>query len=231
MSTARMGALDRLAERIGHDFRSPRLLERALTHSSFAAGRDRVHDYERLEFLGDRILGLVIAEMLFNRFPHMNEGELALRLNALVRKETCAEVARDLDLGDHLRLGSGELSAGGREKTAILANVCEAVVAAIYLDGGLDAARAFIGRAWARAIETVDELAKDPKSALQEWAQARGFPPPDYVEVTRKGPDHAPSFTVRVEIGAERSAKGEGQSKRIAEQAAAEALLRKLSDE
>lgn len=219
--------LEALAQRIGHAFSSLDLLERAVTHASFSKGRRRALDYERLEFLGDRVLGLIIADLLFRLYPDASEGELAPRLNALVRKETCAEVARALDLGSVLRLGPGEVTAGGRKKEAILANACEAVIAAVYLDGGLDAACRFVERSWEPHVEAVTVKPKDPKSAVQEWAQGRGLPAPEYEEMARSGPDHAPRFSVRIVIEGRAPAEGEGATKRAAEQAAAETFLRR----
>lgn len=231
MSNAKTRSAEELAERLGHEFAAPDILERALTHSSFTAGRrSAARDYERLEFLGDRVLSLVIADLLYRRYPDASEGELAPRFNALVRKETCAAVATALDLGDHIRLGSGEATAGGRKKVAILANACEAVIAALYLDGGLDVARAVIERFWAPHLETVAVTPKDAKSALQEWAQSVGLPQPVYEEVGRSGPDHAPVFRVRAAVEGWPPAEGEGASKRIAEQAAAEAFLAQRED-
>ncbi|WP_342641905.1 ribonuclease III [Rhodoligotrophos ferricapiens] len=232
---ANPGKLTKLAERIGHQFAHPELLERAVTHASYPALRrklqarmadqDATHDNERLEFLGDRVLALIIAEELFKCFPASAEGELAPRLNALVRKETCADVARSLDLGRFLRLGSSEAAAGGRTKTAILGNAVEAVIAAIYLDGGIEAARAFISRYWRPHFDGISVMAKDRKSALQEWAQGRGLPAPVYREVARTGPDHAPLFKIEVAIEGYPVQEGEGTSKRAAEQAAAHAFI------
>ncbi|WP_429515131.1 ribonuclease III [Rhodoligotrophos appendicifer] len=218
-----------MARKLGHGFQSLTMLERAVTHSSFEAGRRRKEgDYERLEFLGDRVLGLIIAEELLRRFPDSSEGDLAPRFNALVRREACADVARELDLGKFIKLGTGEASTGGRNKTAILGNVCEAVIAAIYLDGGLESARHFINRNWAKRFEAAENGAKDCKSSLQEWAQARGLPPPVYRETARIGPDHAPLFEVEVALQGYDPAAGQGTSKRSAEQAAAELLINRL---
>ncbi|WP_137388099.1 ribonuclease III [Rhodoligotrophos defluvii] len=227
--------IDKLVERIGYRFRSTDLLERALTHASFAVTHRKKppagfatganSDNERLEFLGDRVLGLVVAEELLRRFPDSAEGELAPRFNALVRKETCAEVARSIELGRFLRLGSGEAAAGGRSKTAILGNACEAVIAAIYLDGGIGAARSFILERWQPHFDGIGAMHKDSKSALQEWAQGRGLPPPVYREKARSGPDHAPLFKIEVAIEGYPAQEGEGTSKRAAEQAAADAFM------
>jgi ribonuclease-3 len=211
---------------LGHAFAEPARLERALTHPSAASAARP--DNQRLEFLGDRVLGLVIAEALLETHPEAEEGALAPRLNALVRRETLAEIAGEIGLGAHLRLGRSETLSGGRRKAAILADALEAVIAALYLDGGLGAARAFIRRHWAERVAAVPGAATDAKTRLQEWAQGRGLAPPVYASVGRAGPDHAPVFTVaaRLENGAE--AEGSAKSKKQAEQAAAAALLARL---
>jgi len=209
------------AARLGHDFRQPELLVEALTHPSMATG---THN-QRLEFLGDRVLGLVIAEALLAADPGATEGSLAPRLNALVRKEACAEVASALDLGAALRMGRSEMLSGGRRKTALLGDAMEAVIAAVYLDAGLDAARALILRHWGERIAAAQAQGADAKTALQEWAQARGLRPPDYIDVARAGPDHAPSFSVEARLEDGRAATGDAPSKRAAQQAAAAALL------
>ena len=185
-------------------------------------------DNQRLEFLGDRVLGLVMAEALLALDPGATEGQLAPRFNALVRKETCADVAREIDLGTVLKLGRSEMLSGGRRKQALLGDAIEAVIAAVYLDGGFDAARGLVLRLWGGRIETVEEDARDAKTALQEWAQARKLAPPKYVTTARSGPDHAPVFTIaaRLDNGAEASATA--PSKRAAEQAAATSLLAQL---
>lgn len=215
------------AARIGHDFAQPGLLIEALTHPSLGGG---AHN-QRLEFLGDRVLGLVIAEALLAQDALATEGQLAPRLNALVRKETCAEVAASLDLGTALRMGRSEALSGGRRKQALLGDAMEAVIAAVYLDGGLKAARALILRHWSARIATARAQAPDAKTALQEWAQGRGQPPPAYVDRAREGPDHAPVFSVEVRLEDGRSAAGEAPSKRAAQQRAAAALLARLEEE
>jgi ribonuclease-3 len=198
-------------------------LVRALTHGSIASPhRD---DNQRLEFLGDRVLGLVMAEALLDADPNAAEGLIAPRYNALVRRETCADVARTINLGVVLKLGRSEMKSGGRRKEALLADAMEAVLAAVYLDAGLPAARSVILRHWASRITHVDSDARDAKTALQEWAQARGMPPPTYREVARQGPDHAPVFQVEARLTDGQSAQAEGRVKRQAEQAAAQALL------
>ena len=212
------------AERIGHAFARPELFVEALTHPSMATGASN----QRLEFLGDRVLGLVIAEALLAADPGASEGELAPRLNALVRKETCAEIAAALDLGSALRLGRSEMLAGGRRRTALLGDAMEAVIAAVYLDAGFEAARAFVLRAWGARIDAVEEDARDPKTSLQEWAQARGLQPPKYVTISREGPDHAPVFTIEAQLANGESERATAGAKRQAEQAAARALLARL---
>jgi ribonuclease-3 len=188
-------------------------------------------DNQRLEFLGDRVLGLVVAEALLAADPRATEGELAPRLNALVRKETCAEVAGELDLGPALRLGRSEMLTGGRRKLALLGDAMEAVIAAVYLDGGFEAARALVLRAWGDRVRSVERAVRDAKTTLQEWAQARGLAPPAYVDLERVGPDHAPEFSVEARLGDGRAAEGRAASKRAAQQAAAEALLLRLEAE
>jgi ribonuclease-3 len=180
---------------------------------------------QRLEFLGDRVLGLVIAEALLAQDPGAAEGDLAPRLNALVRKETCAEVAQSIDLGAALRLGRSEALSGGRRRIALLGDAMEAAIAAVYLDAGLEAARALVLRLWGPRIAATRALAPDAKTALQEWAQARGLRPPDYVDCAREGPDHAPVFLVEARLEDGRTAAGRAPSKRAAQQRAAEALL------
>ena len=215
--------------RLGYRFDKPELLMRALTHGS--RGGALGDDNQRLEFLGDRVLGLVIAEALFERDEDAKEGQLAPRFNALVRKEACAEVARALDLGSVLKLGRSEMMSGGRRKQAVLGDAMEAVLAAVYRDGGFAAAREIILRHWQGLIDTVEHDARDPKTALQEWAQAGGLPPPDYVQTARHGPDHAPVFTIEARLEDGRRADATAGSKRKAEQAAAEALLRQLGSD
>jgi ribonuclease-3 len=210
-----------LAARLGHTFARPELLVEALTHPSMGGALQN----QRLEFLGDRVLGLVVAEGLVSQDPDASEGELAPRLNALVRKETCAEVAEEIDLGHALRMGRSEMLTGGRRKQALLADAMEAVIAAVYLDGGLEAARALVHRLWGSRFEEARAQARDAKTAVQEWAQARGLVPPEYVDVAREGPDHAPVFSVEARLGDGRAGRGMAASKRAAQQAAAAALL------
>ena len=212
--------------RLGHSFSRPELLIRALTHASVSSPtRD---DNQRLEFLGDRVLGLTMAEAVLEHDRSAAEGTLAPRFNALVRKETCADVAREIDLGAVLKIGRSEMMSGGRRKKALLGDAMEAVIAAVYLDAGFEAARDLILRLWAARIEAVDADARDAKTALQEWAQARGLTPPAYVETARTGPDHAPAFTIEARLDSGQSASATAASKRQAEQAAAKALLARV---
>ena len=199
---------------------------RSLTHASISSATRP--DNQRLEFLGDRVLNLIIAEALFQQDPEASEGQLAPRYNALIRKETCAEIAREIDLGAVMKLGRSEMKTGGRKKVAMLGDAMEAVIAAIYLDAGLEAARSVVLTLWGARIETVETDARDPKSALQEWAQARGLAPPDYIEVARTGPDHAPLFTIEVSLASGETARAQAASKRNAERDAANALLKTL---
>jgi ribonuclease-3 len=222
----RRNSMASLEERIGHPFSEPALLERALTHISALTGaRHRAGSYQRLEFLGDHVLGLVISDMLFHAFPKADEGELSRRLADLVRKEACADVARQIELGTAIRLGASESNAGGRSRTAILADVCEALIGAVFLDGGYEAAGKVIARFWEQRMRVPVRPLRDPKTVLQEWAQARGLPTPAYRELERRGPHHDPEFRVAVELPARAPAEGVGRSKRAAEQAAAAAML------
>ncbi len=221
------GDLKSFSALIGHDFGAPDLLIRALTHGSVSSATRP--DNQRLEFLGDRVLGMVIAEALFLGDPAASEGQMAPRFNALVRKETCADVARQIDLGKVLKLGRSETLSGGRRKLALLGDAMEAVIAAVYLDGGYDAARQLILRLWGARITDVEEDARDAKTALQEWAQARGLAPPEYVETAREGPDHAPIFTIEAKLENGIVASAQASSKRQAEQAAARTLLSKVA--
>ncbi|MCY1127606.1 ribonuclease III [Frigidibacter sp. RF13] len=218
--------LQAFSARIGHSFARPELLARALTHASISTPTRP--DNQRLEFLGDRVLGLVMAEALLAADRTASEGLLAPRYNALVRKEICAEVAREIDLGSVLKLGRSEMMSGGRRKEALLGDAMEAVIAAVHLDAGFEAARAMILRLWGKRIEGVETDARDPKTSLQEWAQARGLPPPSYTEISRDGPDHQPLFTVEVKLATGEAERAQAGAKRQAEQAAARALLLRM---
>ncbi len=222
------GGPEALAELLRHRFKSPELLRQALTHSSAASGRGAA-DYQRLEFLGDRVLGLIVSDLLYKRFTAEAEGDLARRLASLVRRETLAEVAAGLGLGRFIVLAKAEAEAGERDNPALLADACEAIIGALYLDGGLEAARGFIEPLWTPLLEAEPRPPQDAKTALQEWAQGRGLPLPEYREVGREGPAHQPLFTVEVSVRDRSPALGEGRSKRLAEQAAAEALLGTLT--
>jgi ribonuclease-3 len=215
-----------LEERIGYRFTDAAMLECALTHISALKGsRNRAGSYQRLEFLGDHVLGLVISDMLFRGFPKADEGELSRRLADLVRKETCAEIARMIELGAAIKVGSSEANAGARKRPAILADVCEALIGAVYVDGGYKAAEGLVERLWQVRMAAKAQPLRDPKTVLQEWAQGRGLPTPSYREVARSGPDHDPEFRVAVHLPSFSPAEGMGRSKRAAEQAAAAAML------
>lgn len=220
----RKASLDELEERLGYAFTDKSLLERALTHVSAPKSGGQAN-YQRLEFLGDRVLGLAVAALLYRTFPDAPEGELSRRLSELVRRETCAEVAVALDLGAHLRLGAGEAHSGGRRNEAILSDVIEAVIGAVFLDSGFEAASALVERAFADMLHAPRRPLRDPKSALQEWAQGQGLPTPTYLIVERTGPDHAPRFTVGVKVEGVEDGIGFGPSRRAAEQDAARSLL------
>ncbi len=206
------------------------MLSEALTHRGAVGlpGAPR-YGYERLEFLGDRVLALVIAEMLLAEYPEEAEGPLARRLTGLVRREALERVAADLDLGRHLVLAPSEERAGARTNTGIQADACEAIIGALFLDGGLEVARRFVERLWRPLLADHGGARRDAKTELQEWAQARGLGLPDYVEAAREGPAHEPSFTIEVRIEGHSPARARGASKRAAEQAAAAAMLVRLS--
>ncbi|MEE9388075.1 MAG: ribonuclease III [Paracoccaceae bacterium] len=212
--------------RIGYHFAEPEHLIRALTHASISS--ETRPDNQRLEFLGDRVLGLVISEALFLGDPSAAEGQLAPRYNALVRKETCGDVAREYDLGSVLKLGRSEMVSGGRRKLALLADAMEAVIAAVYLDAGYNDARDLVLRLWGARVTQVKDDARDAKTALQEWAQARGLPPPKYTVVSRDGPDHAPEFNIKAQLESGEVATAKAATKRQAEQVAAQMLLTQL---
>ena len=211
---------------IGHSFARTDLLDTALTHISGVSGANaRSASYQRLEFLGDRVLGIAVSAMLYAEFPNATEGELSRRLADLVRRESCAEVAAAWDIGPYMRLGPGEALSGGRGRQAILGDVCEAIIGAVFLDGGYEAASALVRRAWESRMLAPGRSLQDPKTALQEWAQAQGKPTPVYSETERSGPAHAPRFTITVAVEGLLPADGSGSSKRLAEQAAAAAFM------
>ncbi len=219
--------LAELEARIGHVFADPGLAQRALTHLSApsTSGPGRTQSYQRLEFLGDRVLGLVVSEMLYEAFPDASEGELSVRFAGLVRGETCAEVAEAWDVGPHVVMGQGEARGGGRKKSAILADVCESLIGAVFLDSGFAEARALVRRFWAPRMLADATPTQDAKTAVQEWAQARALSTPRYSEVERSGPAHLPRFVMQVELDGYEPERGEASSKRAAEQAAARAFL------
>lgn len=214
-----------LEARLGHSFADSALAERALTHVS--APNARAGSYQRLEFLGDRVLGLVVSEMLYEAFPEAPEGDLSVRLARLVRRETCAEVAESWDVGPHVIMGAGEARGGGRKKTAILGDVCEALIGAVFLDGGFEASRGLVRRHWEARMRADAGPIQDAKTAVQEWAQARGLATPVYSEVERSGPAHLPRFVMQVALEGFEPERGEATSKRAAEQAAAQAFLQR----
>jgi len=216
-----------LAAALGHEFARPELLEQALTHSS-TAGKVT---YERLEFLGDRVLGVVVADMLYHAYPAEPEGLLARRFAALVRKEAVARVADTVGLGPHLKVSRGEAEQGGPSNRTLLADAGEAVIAALFLDGGLEVARRFIERWWRPLMTEQVEPPQDVKTALQEWAQARALPLPVYRLTGQEGPPHDPLFDVEVSLPGHSPAQGRGRSRRAAEAAAAEQLLARLKGE
>jgi ribonuclease-3 len=227
MSSRKVKDRSALEERIGHAFADKALLERALTHISALSGgpQNRVASYQRLEFLGDHVLGLVVSDMLYRTYSRANEGELSQRLADLVRKETCAEVARDIELGPALKLGNSESHSGGRSRITILGDACEALIGAVFIDGGYGAAEKMIERFWTERMNRPLRSLRDPKTMLQEWAQARGLPTPAYSELARTGPHHNPKFRVAVTLPNREPAEGLGGSKRAAVLAAAAQML------
>jgi ribonuclease-3 len=232
-STAELA--EALADTFGHRFANPDLLREALTHPSASApGKSarpraaRLRGYERLEFLGDRVLGLVVADLLYNAFPQENEGALAKRLASLARKDTLARVATAAGLGAHLVLSKAEAQAGGRRNPTLLSDACEAVIGALYLDGGLPAAAGFIRKYWQPLMAAEERPPQDAKTALQEWAQGAALPLPVYRTVRTEGPPHDPLFAVEVEVQGHPAVTATGRTKRTAEQAAATQLLQTL---
>lgn len=224
----REAAVIELEAKIGYVLKDRDLLERALTHASVGEGAVKVRHYEQLEFLGDRVLNLLAAEALMSRHPEAREGELSRMVADLVNYHACARVARVIGLPEALRLSASATKVGARENDSILGDACEALIAAIYLDGGLEVARDFFDRLWTAEIVRMDaSRTKDPKTALQEWAQARALPLPVYSVVGREGPDHAPSFTVQVLIQGFPPEQAPGRSKQEAEKAAALTMLQK----
>lgn len=218
--------LTAFSKRLGYEFQNPELLIQAMTHSSLSSVTRG--DNQRFEFLGDRVLGLSISDALFHKDSDAAEGLLAPRFNALVRKETCAEIAIEIKLGEALKMGRSEMLSGGRRKIAVLGDAMEAIIGAVYLDAGFEIAKDMVIRLWLNHINNAAYDARDSKTILQEWAQAKKLQTPKYIEIDRSGPDHAPIFTIEVSIETGQSAKARAQSKRAASQEAAADLLGQL---
>lgn len=234
MANTRAEAVAALRDRLGHMFRDPDLLERALTHASVGEGAARdargrpFEDNQRLEFLGDRVLGLIVADRLMSDFPDADEGEMSARLHALVDKQACARAAEALGVGPALRLSPGEAKQGGRRRDGVLGDAMEAILAAVWLDGGMEAARAVFERGWSTDLSAPPRRAiSNPKSTLQEWALGRGLSLPTYAVMERTGSDHAPTFTIEVSIAGIEPLTGRGRSRQEAEKAAALAVLQR----
>jgi ribonuclease-3 len=228
---SRADAVQELERRVGHTFGDRDLLERALTHASVGDGAKSVRHNERLEFLGDRVLNLMAAERLMALDPDAREGEMSRLLASLVNYHACARAAHRVGLPEALRLSASASKVGARQSDAVLGDACEALIAALYIDGGIEAARAFFDAFWAEEFATLHEpRSRDPKTQLQEWAQGRGLPLPAYQVVARKGPDHAPRFTVAVTVEGFAAEEAQGGSRQEAEKAAASALLAKHQD-
>jgi ribonuclease-3 len=212
--------------RIGHKFADSNLLTTAITHvSALKPQRKRGDSYQRLEFLGDHVLGLIVSDMLYRAFPNADEGEMSKRLADLVRKESCADVAKSLGLTDDIKLGAVGAGAGARLRKSVLGDICEAVIGAIFLDGGYGAASTFVERNWTERMRKPRQPLRDPKTVLQEWAQGKGLPTPVYREVERSGPHHDPQFRVAVDLPGLAPAEGVGGSKRAAEKVAASVMI------
>ena len=215
-----------IEERIGHKFADANLLMTAMTHvSALKPSRKRGESYQRLEFLGDHVLGLIVSDMLYRSFPNADEGELSKRLADLVRKESCADVAKSLGFTDDIKLGAVGAGAGARLRKSVLGDICEAVIGAVYLDGGYAAASEFVERNWTERMKKPRQPLRDPKTVLQEWAQGKGLPTPVYREVERTGPHHDPQFRVAVDLPGLAPAEGVGGSKRAAEKVAASVMI------
>ncbi|MBW8814698.1 MAG: ribonuclease III [Caulobacterales bacterium] len=227
---ARTAAIEELERRIGHRFADRELLERALTHSSVGKGATKVRDNERLEFLGDRVLNLIVAERLMGDLPEATEGELSKLMAGLVNYQTCAAAARAAGLPEALRFDASATKIGARDNDRVLGDACEAMIAALYRDGGFEAAAAFVRQFWAEALSDLDGPAKDPKTRLQEWAMARALPFPEYVVIGQQGPAHQPRFTVEVRVRGVEPRTAEAGSKREAEKLAADRMLEHLKD-
>jgi ribonuclease III len=224
--SAANAATSAIEERIGHKFADANLLVTAMTHvSALKPSRKRGESYQRLEFLGDHVLGLIVSDMLYRSFPNADEGEMSKRLADLVRKESCADVAKSLGLADDIKLGAVGAGAGVRLRKSVLGDICEAVIGAVYLDGGFQAASEFVERNWTERMKKPRQPLRDPKTVLQEWAQGKGLPTPVYREVERTGPHHDPQFRVAVDLPGLAPAEGVGGSKRAAEKVAASVMI------
>lgn len=224
--TSTKAAAVEIEARIGHTFADPSLLATALTHvSALKSARNRGDSYQRLEFLGDHVLGLIVSDMLYRAFPKADEGELSKRLADLVRRESCADVAKSLGLLEGIKLGTVGAGAGARLRKSVLGDICEAVIGAVFLDGGYAAAAKFVERNWVERMRKPVRPLRDPKTVLQEWAQGKGLPTPAYREVERTGPHHDPQFRVAVDLPGLAPAEGIGGSKRAAEKIAASVML------
>lgn len=217
-------ALTKLEERIGHRFADPALLKMALTHASTGAK----FNYERLEFLGDRVLGLAVSGLLYARFPGESEGDLALRLAALVQGSFLAEIAREIDLGAYIDLSPSEAQAGGAAKENILSDVFEALIGALYLDGGFEKCQDFITAVWTDRLYSAARPPQHPKTRLQEWAQGAKLPLPAYEIIGQSGPDHAPVFEVELSVEGYPPVAAQGRSRQIAEREAADLFMRMI---
>jgi ribonuclease-3 len=224
--TSAKTAAAEIEARIGHKFADPSLLATAFTHvSALKSARSRGDSYQRLEFLGDHVLGLVVSDMLYRAFPKADEGELSKRLADLVRRESCIDVAKTLGLLEGIKLGTVGAGAGARLRKSVLGDICEAVIGAVYLDGGYAAAAEFVERNWTERMRKPMRPLRDAKTVLQEWAQGKGLPTPVYREVERTGPHHDPQFRVAVDLPGLTPAEGVGGSKRAAEKVAASVML------
>jgi ribonuclease-3 len=225
--TSTKAAAKAIEQRIGHNFADQSLLATAFTHvSALKSSRHRAESYQRLEFLGDHVLGLIVSEMLYRAFPKADEGELSKRLADLVRKETCADVAKSLGLHEAIKLGTVGVGVGERLRRSVLGDICEAVIGAVFLDGGYAAASEFVSANWTERMRKPLRPLRDAKTVLQEWAQGQGLPTPVYREIERTGPHHDPQFRVAVELPGLAPAEGVGGSKRAAEKLAALAMLK-----
>lgn len=224
-----MDAAAHIAKLSGYTFTDEKLLRTALTHRSLARESDHLAHNQRLEFLGDSVLGLCVADMLYAMYPNADEGDLSKRLVALVNGERLARIAREMKLGELLLLSDGEEEQGGRDNPSNLEDACEALLGALYLDGGLAAVRPVIEHFWKPLAQSQEAAPKDPKTTLQEWAQGKGHALPEYVVLSSEGPAHAPHFVIEVRVDG-KSAKGEAKTKKHAERAAAEAMLSQLSE-